>query len=440
MDMEKPGNHIFLIGFMGAGKSTVASALSKQLGLELMEMDAELVRREGMAISEVFDKYGENYFRDAESKLVCDLQQMAAKVVSCGGGVVVRPQNVENMKKNGIIFLLTAEPETIYERVKDSSERPILNGNMNVEYIRSLMEKRNSFYKQAADHVIATDGKTVQDICKEITQIVGKKGKGPQMWKKELEVAIEAAREAGKAIREIYDKPENYDVEYKQDNSPLTAADKASNAIIMKYLKEAFPGYAVLSEEEKDDKTRLENDLCFVVDPLDGTKEFIKRNGQFTVNIALSYQHQAVMGVIFVPVTGELYYASQGDGAFLQKPGETPVQLHVTDNIDTESLKVVMSNSHGCEEMDRLLEKHHLTNFVKIGSSLKGCMVASGEADIYYRHNPTMEWDTAAMQCIVEEAGGIFRQMDDTPMLYNRENNRNDKGFYAINCQQNRLY
>ena len=220
----------------------------------------------------------------------------------------------------------------------------------------------------------------------------------------------------------------------------MTAADKASNSVIMKYLREAFPSHAILSEEEKDDKARLENDLCFVVDPLDGTKEFIKRNGQFTVNIALSYKHESVMGVIYVPVTGELYYASQGDGAFLKKPEEEPVRLHVTDNTDTESLKVVMSNSHGCEEMDRLLEKYHLTDFVKIGSSLKGCMVAAGMADIYYRHNPTMEWDTAAMQCIVEEAGGIFRQMDDTPMLYNRENNRNDKGFYAINCEKNRLY
>ena len=171
MDNQKPKKHIFLIGFMGAGKSTVASALSEQLDMELMEMDAELVRREGMAISEVFKKYGEDYFRDAESKLVCDLQQMEARVVSCGGGVVVRPQNVENMKKNGVIFLLTAEPETIYERVKDSSDRPILNGNMNVEYIRSLMEKRDSLYKQAADYVIETDGKTVQEISELITGI-----------------------------------------------------------------------------------------------------------------------------------------------------------------------------------------------------------------------------------------------------------------------------
>lgn len=98
-----------------------------------------------------------------------------------------------------------------------------------------------------------------------------------------------------------------------------------------------------------------------------------------------------------------------------------------------------MSNSHGCKEMDALLEKYHLTNFVSMGSSLKGCVVARGDAEVYYRFNPTMEWDTAAMQCIVEEAGGIFRQMDDSPMYYNRENSLNDKGFYIINSEANKL-
>ena len=259
------------------------------------------------------------------------------------------------------------------------------------------------------------------------------------MWKKEMELAKKLAKEAGLAIMDIYNDEQNIEVEYKEGNSPLTAADKASNAVIVDGLKSSFPEWAILSEEEKDNLKRLENDYCFVVDPLDGTKEFIKRNGQFTVNIALSYKHESVMGVIYVPVTEELYYAARGEGAWLEDKDGNITRLQVSSNTDIPTLKLVMSNSHGCKEMDELLEKYQFTNFVKVGSSLKGCMVAKGDAEIYYRHNPTMEWDTAAMQCIVEEAGGIFRQMDDSPMRYNREDSLNAKGFYVINREENRL-
>ncbi|MCI8646554.1 MAG: 3'(2'),5'-bisphosphate nucleotidase CysQ [Firmicutes bacterium] len=259
------------------------------------------------------------------------------------------------------------------------------------------------------------------------------------MWTKELEAAKHAAVCAGAAIMEIYEAAEHPEVEYKEENMPLTQADKAANDRIVRSLKEAFPQYAILSEEMKDDRSRLSNDYCFIVDPLDGTKEFLKRNGQFTVNIALAYQHTSVMGVIYVPVSGELYYACQGKGAYCQNQDGSTEQLHVSDNTDIPSLQAVISSSHGCAEMDRLLETYHLTNFIKVGSSLKGCMVASGQADIYYRFNPTMEWDTAAMQCIAEEAGAIFRQMDGTEMTYNRENSRNSKGFYIINHKDNRL-
>jgi len=255
-------------------------------------------------------------------------------------------------------------------------------------------------------------------------------------WERELEIAKEAAVLAGKAIMEVYEESGEVEVEYKEGDMPLTRADKASNKVIVDILKKEFPEYSILSEEEKDNLDRLKNDYCFVVDPLDGTKEFIKRNGQFTVNIALSYKGKSIMGVIYVPVTGELYYAAEGSGAYLiTKQGEEAQKLQVSDK--TENLKVVMSSSHGCEQMDRLLEEHNLTDFVKIGSSLKGCLVAKGDADIYYRFNPTMEWDTAAMQCIAEEAGAIFMQMDKTPMTYNREDSLNAKGFFVINRKEN---
>lgn len=255
-----------------------------------------------------------------------------------------------------------------------------------------------------------------------------------------LNIMKQLAVSAGKKIKEVYDDEILFgQVEYKADQSPLTKADKLANEIIVMGLREAFPSYAILSEEEKDNLDRLRNDYCFVVDPLDGTKEFIKRNGQFTVNIALAYKHRSVMGVIYVPVTGELYYAAKGMGSFLEMPDGKIQKLKVSSITDLSQVRLVMSSSHGCGEMDALIQKYQFTNFIRMGSSLKGCLVAKGDAEIYYRHNPTMEWDTAAMQCIAEEAGAIFKQMDDTDMLYNRENPLNEKGFYIINHPENRI-
>ena len=258
------------------------------------------------------------------------------------------------------------------------------------------------------------------------------------MYLKELEIARNAAVLAGRAIMEVYESGD-FGIEAKADDSPLTLADKAANRIIVDILKKEFPDYAILSEEEQDDLSRLDNDLCFIVDPLDGTKEFIKRNGQFTVNIALSYKHKTVMGVIYVPVTGEMYYAAQGLGSFMEHNGNT-FGIHVSsDKKEKSEIRVVMSNSHGAEQMDALIKKYGIVNHVKVGSSLKGCMIARGDADVYYRYGPTMEWDTAAMQCIVEEAGGVLKQMDDTEMLYNRKDSLNAKGFYILNDIDNKL-
>lgn len=160
--------NIFLIGFMGAGKSTIAASLKEMLGMNLVEMDARIVEEQGITINEIFEKYGESHFRDIESQLILTLGEEGNTIVSCGGGVVVRPENTEYMKKNGVIVFLSATPETIYERVKDNDDRPILRGNMNVEYIAQLMEKRRALYEGAADIKIDTDGKNVTEICEEI--------------------------------------------------------------------------------------------------------------------------------------------------------------------------------------------------------------------------------------------------------------------------------
>ena len=172
--MKKLEKNIFLIGFMGAGKSTIAAELEHELGVPRAEMDAMIVEREGMPISDIFDKHGETYFRDVETALLRDLQEKEGIIVSCGGGAVMRDENAALMKQCGRIVLLTATPETIYERVKDSTDRPILNGNMNVEYISGLMEKRKDRYLAVADIVVATDGKCAAEIVQEILKALDK--------------------------------------------------------------------------------------------------------------------------------------------------------------------------------------------------------------------------------------------------------------------------
>ncbi|HJB28920.1 MAG TPA: shikimate kinase [Candidatus Blautia faecavium] len=164
---EKKKN-IYLIGFMGCGKTTVSNYLHKEYNRKQIEMDEEIQKEEGMSISEIFSQKGEAYFRELETKLLRRLGREENFVVSCGGGVPMRETNVKEMKQNGKIVLLLAEPETIYERVKSSHNRPLLEGHMNVEYIAGLMEKRREKYQAAADVCVYTDGREVSEICREI--------------------------------------------------------------------------------------------------------------------------------------------------------------------------------------------------------------------------------------------------------------------------------
>ena len=168
--------NIFLIGFMGSGKSTIASCMAENYGMEIVEMDQLIVEREGMSIPDIFAQKGEPYFRDAETSLLIEIQSEENKVVSCGGGVVLRDGNVKEMRKSGKIILLHATPEAILERVKDDNNRPLLRGNKNVEFISKMMEQRRPKYEAAADIVIQTDAKTADMICKEIFEKIEKVG------------------------------------------------------------------------------------------------------------------------------------------------------------------------------------------------------------------------------------------------------------------------
>lgn len=170
--------NIVLIGFMGAGKSTISSYLSTLFAMDVVEMDEVITRREGMSISDIFEIHGEQYFRDAETKLLIEMQSRTNVVISCGGGTPLRECNVAEMKKNGRVVLLTAQPETIYERVKDAHNRPLIENNKNVDFIADLMEKRREKYEAAADIVITTDGKSTLEICEElVSRLLNETGK-----------------------------------------------------------------------------------------------------------------------------------------------------------------------------------------------------------------------------------------------------------------------
>lgn len=162
--------NIVLIGFMGAGKSTVSKYLSAQYAMRVVEMDQILAEREGMEISDIFVIHGEEYFRNLETRLLIEMQSEQNVIISCGGGVAMRGENVKEMKKNGRVVLLTAQPETILERVKNNDDRPLLRGNKNTEFIAKLMEQRREKYLAAADVVVETDHKEVADICRELVQ------------------------------------------------------------------------------------------------------------------------------------------------------------------------------------------------------------------------------------------------------------------------------
>ncbi len=164
--------NIYLIGFMGTGKSTVACELRRRTATILVEMDQVIEEQQKMTVTEIFAKYGEEYFRELETELLRDLGTQENLIVSCGGGSVLRDENAGIMKKSGKVVLLLAEPETIYERVRNSVNRPILNGNMNPEYIGELMGERSARYQAVADISVSTDGKRVPDICAEILRLL----------------------------------------------------------------------------------------------------------------------------------------------------------------------------------------------------------------------------------------------------------------------------
>lgn len=232
------------------------------------------------------------------------------------------------------------------------------------------------------------------------------------------------ARAAGQAILEIYNNASDLEIQSKADDSPLTIADQKANDIICAGLEKLDVQHPIISEENKQTAyaERQNWKTCWMVDPLDGTKEFIKRNGEFTVNIALIDQEEVVMGVVYAPALDEMYWATKGDGAYSFIDGKEEKISVSTFTMKDKGLRVVCSRSHLNEGTQAFVDNLTDPELVSKGSSLKFLILAKADADLYPRIAPTMEWDTAAAQIILEEAGGEVLQYEtDKKVVYNKE-------------------
>jgi len=233
-----------------------------------------------------------------------------------------------------------------------------------------------------------------------------------------VEPAVALARMAGDAIMEVY--ATDFDVQAKDDDSPLTQADMASHRVIDAGLRELTPDIPIISEESGlpsfDERSKWP--VYWLIDPLDGTKEFVNRNGEFTVNIALIEGRRPVLGVVHVPVSSKTYTGCEGIGAAVRESGGGSRTINVARE-SAQPIRVVGSRSHRGASLDAFLARLGEVEMLPMGSSLKFCVVAEGGADIYPRLGPTSEWDTAAAQAVVEQAGGAVLELDGSPLAYN---------------------
>ena len=253
---------------------------------------------------------------------------------------------------------------------------------------------------------------------------------------KELSVALKATKLANEVIMKLYNN--EYKTEIKEDDSPVTEADLKANDIIIKTLKEEFNDYGILSEEINDSKERLNKEFVWIIDPIDGTKDFIAKTDEFTVNIGLIYDHEVVLGVIGVPAKDEIYYAVKNEGSYLSKDDKL-TKLHVSEA--TENLIQMHSRFHFSTSEKEYFDAHdEISELKEAGSAYKACLVASGRAHVYLKNSKgTKEWDVAPSSIIVKEAGGFFGLPNGNEMLFNREDVYNNEGFIILNKKRDSL-
>lgn len=258
-----------------------------------------------------------------------------------------------------------------------------------------------------------------------------------KQWEQELAAAIHAAQEARQVIMDVYQQ--DFSVTMKEDHSPVTLADQKADELIRRFLQKQFPTHAFLTEESQDHLTRLENPYCWIVDPVDGTKDFVAKDDEFTTNIALAYHNRIVVGVVSIPARQEIYYAVQGQGAYFMDAMGNITPIHVNQKM--KDLTMLSSRFHVSTAELEYLEKHRdiIMHHAHFGSAIKACRIAHGKAELQFHIGPgTKEWDTAASQIIVEEAGGLYIDAKThQPFLYNQKDVYHHDGFIVANRVEN---
>jgi 3'(2'), 5'-bisphosphate nucleotidase len=254
---------------------------------------------------------------------------------------------------------------------------------------------------------------------------------------RELQVALELAREAGAAILEVYEGP--FEVLQKADadiDEPVTKADHIANEIIVKRLQKEFPDDGILAEESIDTEHRLEKSRVWMIDPLDGTTGFIDGNGDFAVQIGLAENGQSVMGVVYQPLTGILYRAVRGNGSWIERPDFEPERARVSGNAEIATMRLAASRSHRSPRMDRVVRQLGLKQEILRGSvGIKVGLIVEQQCDLYVHLSPrTKQWDTCAPEVILQEAGGCLTDLFGKPLAYNGRDVRNRNGILASNC------
>ena len=432
----------WMTGLSGSGKSTVAALAEKKLtdaGHAALMIDGDTVRTglcRGLGFSPE-DRH-ENLRRIAELAKIAALSGQTVFVCTISPAEADREQARAILSPYAAFFEVWMaadvktcagrDPKGLYQKAYAGEIRDFTGVSAPYEPPRSpdFTFPASESAERCADALVRAALETDWDLPKLLC------------------VMLDAAREASERIMEYYDGV--YSVEYKEDKSPLTSADVTSNDTIAAMLKNAFPEYSILSEEIPDDGVRLSNRAgVFIVDPLDGTKEFLSHNGEFCVSIGFAENRKVRAGVIAVPAQSVLYYAAEGHGAyklpFDSFGGDFSVgdgdRLHVSDR--TDRLVVTVSRSHldGDTEKFLALNRDRIAEVVTVGSCLKGCLIAEGRADFHWRRGAFMkEWDTAGMQIIAEEAGALFTDSDGAPMPANREDPRNLNGLRIVNRKE----
>ncbi len=440
----------WMTGLSGSGKSTIASAFEAMCvaeGHAAFMLDGDTVRTglcAGLGFSP--EDRSENLRRIAET----------AKIVASSGQIVVvcaiSPDHASRQRAREIISPVADFKEVYVSTPVEECARRDPKGLYKKAYAGEIA----SFTGVSAPYEVPEKADIVLDTvtndAAECAAILYREAMEhvyqPALLLSEM---VKAASKASSAILEIYNG--SYEVSCKEDSTPLTTADTASNKVLTEHLRSVFPAYDILTEEEDDSDRdrhgiprRLNGCGTFILDPLDGTKEFIHRNGEFCVSMAFADCHRVIAGVIAVPARGLLYYAYEGKGAYkttltpemaekgLLSPFAEAERIHVSDR--TDDLRITASRSHGDKQTEALLgaNEARIGEVLTAGSCLKGCLIAEGAADIHYRYGAFMkEWDTAGMEILCKEAGATFTDIHGEPLVANRADPVNRNGFRILN-------